>query len=105
MNIILSFKYISNFFFKKVKHGQENCVVCCEGSLKFSHVTKSSGWYWFNKHEVSVNRVTVPGFRSYVLAHLCGTRLNSPKGKADLDSPAPWWRLESLRSRKDDTQR
>ena len=92
------------FFLKKVKHWQENFVTCCEGSPKFSRVTKSPGWYWFNERETSVYRAVAPVFSSFVPSHLCGTRLSSPKGEADLDSTAPWWTLESLRPQKDGTQ-
>lgn len=70
MNIILSFKYISIFFLKKVKHWQENFVVCCEGSPKFSRVTKSPGWCWFYKCEMSVYRAGATLFLFFVSSHL-----------------------------------
>ena len=81
MNIILSFKYISIFFLKKVKHWQENFAACCEGSPKSSRVTTSPGWCWFNEREMSVYRAVAPVFSSFVPSHLCGTRLGVQKAK------------------------
>lgn len=90
MNII----YLSSIsqFLKKVKHWQENLLVCCEGSPKFSRVTKSPGWCWFINARCLCTEQGLPSFDSLFplicSSHLCGTCLNSSKAKRTL-TPLP----------------